>query len=48
MLDNYDKYQDIWYNNIGAYQQVRNRMNIKGLHKNHKVNMQQSKNDMTL
>lgn len=47
-LETYDKYQDIWYHNVQKFINSRDRLNRAGIHKNHRENMLQSRNDVTL
>jgi len=48
MLKNYDKYQEIWYQNLETYETARARLNKKGLTLNNKINREQHSVDMTL
>lgn len=40
MLQNFNKYQQIWQDNLNWFEEVRNRLNDKGLSKNAKLNSQ--------
>jgi hypothetical protein len=42
MLDNYEKYQKVWVNQLKGIQNARDRINIKGLNPNYKMNSEQA------
>ena len=49
MLQNFNKYQQIWQSNLNQFEEVRNKLNDKALSKNAKLNYQQSINgDLTI
>jgi hypothetical protein len=48
MMQNYDKYNNIWYNNLEQYSNARDRVNEKGIALNYRVNQEQSLVDITL
>jgi hypothetical protein len=48
MLDNYEKYQKVWVNQLKGIQNARDRINIKGLNPNYKMNSEQAFTDITL
>ena len=49
MLENYDKYQSIWFKNLMKFEDARNKLNHSALCKNHKVNATQAlKGDLSI
>ena len=48
MLANFEKYQEIWYNNLKTFENARDRLNKKGLTLNFKINAKQHEIDLTL
>ena len=42
-IQNYDKYQKIWCNNIHEFERARSRLNDSALAKNSKINAEQTK-----
>lgn len=48
MLNNYEKYQRIWRNNLQPIEVARSRINEEGMSKNHKANKQLTEKGDTL